>query len=652
MAQLATSGTPYKATIDEDAMTATVTVVIGELFNAQGVQLYTELPFYSSLEDLQRSLTITKKPTTGTDASTAFTVHVRKNDEAYIGDYKKDGTTYQTNNGIFTMHQNDTITIEGLRVGENVEAFETDIPFNYQFSKATLGDDDKTNVASGTSTGYEFNVSENTALTIWNEPIKYKYEILYHYTSYRNLHDEQQYKIDGEFDANTDKVVDYLVVSNDVEDWDSQTEPHTKVTAYWFKDDNARKNFINILGPYENNFMKDISWNTAMRSDGNPSGTTICYKSSTHTYTINVYALVAEHSGVDLTFNLPYTHGDQAASYAAVPESDGKVMYNNTQSTVYIPNLNYGSWYATNGVKWGDQVGEPTYVTAPMVIYNGSQPMGFKYWTVKTVTTDLYPSVEYTKCYYREFNLSIYQDSIVEPHYEIISAEEAANYHPNPHDVAIAQGNANGAVVIFLENSRNQYNVFNLNVPKETRRNRGDRIYTDFVLSYASEGDLKFQDYADGEYTAGLAIQRVALLDSDGADGKNTDNAHYAELYGDKLTNMKYNGADFTQEALETFIKGNSNVDNTKGLERSQFDANKLDNKNRIQYYYSYSVRSHTDLTDNGNKDYVYRAFAFMKDKNNNVTMVSQPLYFTFYDMASIANAQDGLVFDSTTSTP
>ena len=130
------------------------------------------------------------------------------------------------------------------------------------------------------------------------------------------------------------------------------------------------------------------------------------------------------------------------------------------------------------------------------------------------------------------------------------------------------------------------------------------------------------------------------------------DFSEKSPVYGDKLTNMKYNGADFTQEALETFIKGNSNVDNTKGLERSQFDANKLDNKNRIQYYYSYSVRSHTDLTDNGNKDYVYRAFAFMKDKNNNVTMVSQPLYFTFYDMASIANAQDGLVFDSTTSTP
>jgi fibro-slime domain-containing protein len=647
MEELKQNGVNYKADIDPARMTATVTINVKDLFNSTtGAQLYTELPFYSSLLDLQRNLTITKKLTTGTDADTAFTVHVTKNGEPYTGAYKMNGTAATTTTGVFTMHQNDTITIEGLRVGENVSVFETDIPFNYEFSKATLGTDDDTNVASEGTTGYAFTVSEDTALTIWNAPIKYSYEIWYNYSSYRYLHKEQRYKITGEFDANTEKVSDYLEVSNEVEDWDSQTNPLTKVKAYWFKDDNARKNFINILGPYENNFMKKISWNTDMRTSSNTSGVTIRYQSSKHHYIIDVYANVAEYNGVDLTFKLPYKHGVEAASYAAVPEGDGKIKYDTAQPNVYIPNLNYGSWYATNGKKYGEE-DTPTYVSAPMVIYNGEQPMGFKYWTVETVATDLYPSVEYTKCYFRDFNLSIYQDSIVTPHYENITAEEAANYHPNPHDVAIADGNANGAVVTFLENSRNQYNVINNNISAASRRNRGDRIYTDFVLSYASESDLKFQDYADGEYTAGLAIQRVALLD-DKDEGKNTDSAHYATLYGDKLTNMTYNGAAFTEEELETFIKGpaNVNVDNTKGLERSQFDANKLDNKNRIQYYYSYSVRKHTDLTDNGNKDYVYRAFAFMKDKNNNVTMVSQPLYFTFYDMASIANAKEGYDVD------
>lgn len=647
MEELKQNGVNYTAVIDPAKMTATVTINVKDLFNSTtGAQLYTELPFYSSLLDLQRNLTITKKLTTGTDANTAFTVHVTKNGEPYTGAYKLNGTAATTTTGVFTMHQNDTITIEGLRVGENVSVFETDIAFNYQFSKATLGDDDDTNVASEGTTGYAFTVSEDTALTIWNAPIKYSYEIWYNYSSYRYLHKEQRYKITGEFDANTEKVSDYLEVSNEVEDWDSQTNPLTKVKAYWFKDDNARKNFINILGPYENNFMKKISWNTDMRTSSNTSGVTIRYQSSKHHYIIDVYANVAEYNGVDLTFKLPYKHGVEAASYAAVPEGDGKIKYDTAQPNVYIPNLNYGSWYATNGKKYGEE-DTPTYVSAPMVIYNGDQPMGFKYWTVETVATDLYPSVEYTKCYFRDFNLSIYQDSIVTPHYENITAEVAANYYPNPHEVAIADGNANGAVVTFLENSRNQYNVINNNISAASRRNRGDRIYTDFVLSYASESDLKFQDYADGEYTAGLAIQRVALLD-DKDEGKNTDSAHYATLYGDKLTNMTYNGAAFTEEELETFIKGpaNVNVDNTKGLERSQFDANKLDNKNRIQYYYSYSVRKHTDLTDNGNKDYVYRAFAFMKDKNNNVTMVSQPLYFTFYDMASIANAKEGYDVD------
>lgn len=547
-------------------------------------------------------------------------------------------TTIST--GVFTMHQNDTILIENLRVGENISVFETGIPFKYEFNKATLGTDYDTNVASGSSTGYAFTVSDNTDLTIWNAPVVYHYSIYYNYSSYRYLHREQKYKVTGDFDANTPQLSTYLVEA-DIEDWDSQTTPRETVHAYWFKDDNARSNFINILGPYEDNFMKRISWNTAMRSDSQTSGMTIRYNSSTRTYTIDVYANVSEYAGVDLRFVLPYKHGVESASYGAVPETDGKVMFDQTQPDVYIPNLNYGSWYATNGVKFGES-GTPTFVSAPLVIYNGDQPMGFKYWTVKTFATDPYPSVEYTKCYYHDFNLSIYQNSIVEPHYENITAEEAANYQPDPHSIAVADGNANGAVVTFLENSRNQYNVINNNIPTVSRQNKGDRIYTDFLLSYASESDLKFKDYADGEYTAGLAIQKVALLDSDGEEGKNTNSAYYATKYGATLGTMTYNGAAFSQNTLETFIKGSKSFNDDIGLERSQFDANTLDNKNRIQYYYSYSVRSHTDLIDNGNKDYVYRAFAYMKDKNNNVTMVSQPLYFTFYDMASIANAYEG----------
>ena len=289
-----------------------------------------------------------------------------------------------------------------------------------------------------------------------------------------------------------------------------------------------------------------------------------------------------------------------------------------------------------------------------MVIYNGNQPMGFKYWSVLTQPTDSdYQQVEYTKCYYHEFNLSIYQNSIAIPIYENISTEQAANYSHNAHEEAIKDGNANGAVVTFMENSRNQYNVYNDKIKQESRRNKGDRIYTDFLLSYASESDLKFQDYPNGTYTAGLAIQKVALLDDDGVDGKITDSAHYATKYGANLGEMKYNGVAFGETELVNFIKGTDSYNDDIGLERSEFDANKLDNKNRIQYYYSYSVRSHTDLTDNGNKNYVYRAFAYMKDNSGNVTMVSQPLYFTFYDMASIANAQIGYDADfPSTPTP
>ncbi len=658
MEELRENGVKYTATIDTTRMTAEVKIVIGDLFDSTtGVQLYTELPFYSSLEDLQRSLTITKKLTGDTtDASAAFTVNVTKNGEAYTGNYKKGGTTYQTNNGIFTMHQNDTIIIEGLRVGENVAVYETNIPFNYQFSKATLGTDDATNVASGDATGYAFTVREDTALTIWNALIEYQYELTYSYSSYRNLHQTQKYKYSGTFNANTDKVNTYLTVSDQVPDADNHGNT---CTAYWFMDDNARKNFINILGPYENNYMKLLYWNTDMRSNSNPNGVSIVYTSTNHKYTIDVNATVSEDNYVDLHFKFPYAHDVRGNGYAAI-ETDGKVVEDTTQETEDIPNLDYMTWYAVNSYKSYEEAAAhdtvPQFVAAPKVIYDGDTPKYFRYWTVKTVPTDNdYQGVEYTKCYYYEFNLTIYQDSIVEPVYKALTAEEvAAGYTPSPHAEAIKDGNANGAVVTFIENSRNRYNVYNSNVPAETRRSKGDRIYNDFLLSYASESDLQYRTFDEGTYTAGIAIQRVARLDTNG-DDVITDTAYYAEKYGSSTDTMTFvaPGTDtktaFNKTVLQNFVKGNATYNDDFGLESSQFDATRLDNKNRIQYYYSYSIKSHSDLTvDTGNKDYVYRAFAYMIDNTTHeIELLSEaPLYYTFYDMASIANAQDGYEID------
>ena len=656
MEELTENGVKYTATIDTARMTAEVKIVIGDLFNEQGVQLYTELPFYSSLEDLQRSLTITKKLTTGTDADTAFTVNVTKNGAAYTGAYKLNGTAATTSDGIFTMHQNDTITIEGLHVGENVAVYETDIPFNYQFSKATLGTDDATNVASGDATGYAFTVREDTALTIWNALIEYQYELTYSYSSYRNLHQTQKYKYSGTFNANTDKVNTYLTVSDQVPDADNHGNT---CTAYWFKDDNARKNFINILGPYENNYMKLLYWNTDMRSNSNPNGVSIVYTSTNHKYTIDVNATVSEDNYVDLHFKFPYAHDVRGNGYAAI-ETDGKVVEDTTQETEDIPNLDYMTWYAVNNYKSYEEAAAhdtvPQFVAAPKVIYDGDTPKYFRYWTVKTVPTDNdYQGVEYTKCYYYEFNLTIYQDSIVEPVYKALTAEEvAAGYTPSPHAEAIKDGNANGAVVTFIENSRNRYNVYNSNVPAETRRSKGDRIYNDFLLSYASESDLQYRTFDEGTYTAGIAIQRVARLDTNG-DDVITDTAYYAEKYGSSTDTMTFvaPGTDtktaFNKTVLQNFVKGNATYNDDFGLESSQFDATRLDNKNRIQYYYSYSIKSHSDLTvDTGNKDYVYRAFAYMIDNTTHeIELLSEaPLYYTFYDMASIANAQDGYEID------
>ena len=60
---------------------------------------------------------------------------------------------------------------------------------------------------------------------------------------------------------------------------------------------------------------------------------------------------------------------------------------------------------------------------------------------------------------------------------------------------------------------------------------------------------------------------------------------------------------------------------------------NGLDNKNEIEYYYT--------MAANGTKERelkYYRVYSYLKDANGNVVAVSDPIYLTIYDIASIQN--------------
>ncbi|MBQ7744678.1 MAG: hypothetical protein IJT85_03790 [Ruminococcus sp.] len=484
--------------------------------------------------------------------------------------------------------------------------------------------------------------------------IQYTYAITYNFKSYRENKGNMSYKVTGTFTESD--IASYLNKSDKVKDADNN---NAYVTAYALDDDNKRAAFINKYGPYENNFLTNITWNTATSGTGCMSAK---YHGNSKRYDIDVNASTTQNSQITLELFLPYAHDSQEENNYEPTYVDGKCNQDLTTEPIVHDNLDQMKWYATNHAKTYYDDDPPTFVTAPQVIYNGNNPLVFRYWKVSKPESETNSErVEYTRCFAREFNLSLYQDSYVEPYFSApTEAEINSGQYASPHDNAIASGM--GATITFMENSRNQYNNGGVTLESiESRKARGDRVFTDFLISFANPQDTQYATYANGTYYAGIVVERVALLDKNQkGDYYTLTEEQYKAKYGsevdaDKLTDIEAfieNTGTYASSGT-VYRDGNEIYDtNASGVikyQKSQVDANTLDNKNRMDFYYSISARNHTsDFAYNHNADYVYRAYSYIKDNSGNVVMLSpDPLYFTIYDMASIANAADGETYDN-----
>ena len=483
--------------------------------------------------------------------------------------------------------------------------------------------------------------------------IQYSYAITYNFKSYREKKGNMSYKVTGTFTESD--IKNYLNVSDKVRDADNNNQT---VTAYALDNDDKRAAFINKYGPYENNFLTNITWNTAISGTGCMSAV---YHGNARHYDIDVNASTTQNSQITLELFLPYAHDSQEENNYAPTYVDGKCNKDPSAEPIVHNNLDQMKWYATNHVKTYYEEDPPTFVTAPQVMYDGNNPLVFRYWKVSKRESETNSGrVEYTRCFAREFNLSLYQDSYVEPYFSAPTpAEINSGQYASPHDNAIASDM--GATITFMENSRNQYNNGGVTETIESRKARGDRVFTDFLISFANPQDTQYATYANGTYYAGIVVERVALLDKNQkGDYYTLTEEQYKTKYGSEVTDDKLSDIEAFIENTGTYRESgtvyrdnNEKYDtNAQGVikyQKSEVDANTLDNKNRMDFYYSISARNHTtDFAYNHNADYVYRAYSYIKDKSGNVVMLSpEPLYFTIYDMASIANAADGETYDN-----
>jgi|GEM_PF-2946131 fibro-slime domain-containing protein len=455
----------------------------------------------------------------------------------------------------------------------------------------------------------------------------FNYELTYTYPAYNKSFGNQSYTVKGYF--TDDELTRYMNYTKE------------ELSFNTTEDETLKRTFINSHAPYEDNFQKTMDYSKYSIPDRTWVG-------STSTFKLGV-TLTQDNNRVYVTFKLPYAFSD-ATEFKPTVETNGKVYYKTATESVGQVSTYGRDWYSYGERKATEtNVSNAKFVTAPLILAdaNGNDAHYFQYWSVKTVAAYNQESVEYTRCYDPEFNLAIFQDVIVEPIYSNAFPGDMPNppstwddYGRFDPDIMRTLDTKNGITITFLENSRNQYNLGACgNITTTSRMGGGDRIYSDFLISYNNiAGNVTLNELDADTMKAGLIIEAVGEMEKDANEKYITSAEHYRTTYGTEISPA-------TMTKLTNLINGTSQ----SGFAKSEFDVTSLDNKNRIQYYYSLANKRHTtdteqyELTDDlTNKKKYFRAYAYIADYSNgtysNIQISPTPVYFTIYDMATIEN--------------
>ncbi len=705
----ATGSSPaYTVTKDltEGVNKVTVRIAINALFNAKHAQLYTELPFYSALG---AQLKITHKidpssPDAATTSPNGAVTKVRARVKTAAG-VVQDWYNGTSDVDWTYVNADDSLTIPAKYFWNNMVDAEgtthtNNLILEVQLETTVFGFSQLKNVSLFGNILPESGAANDGAILTYTKDIPN-----------RKVNISVSYNISNLFDGSTPKytelpylslleVPDYEYTFNytypafisgygnqtfTVHDKFSTAELEENMTfeegKLIFKPDEVgvsgkkyASDFINAHAPYEDNFQKLVRISNFSYSDSNPTD-----------ITYNVTMLNnQEHFTVYM--NLPYATDEAHFNDYDYVVTDGRVVQTASHSEAYT-NVYNKQWFTKNiQCRFPYQVtdgNQPSFVKAPLIIYEGDTPRYFKYWQVETISQYNTSAREYTRCYDYEFNLALFQPCTITPIYSD-DADVAANRAtfaergmPNPpttydmysrFDPEVNRRwfvDTNAVTIAFLENSRNQYN----NCQKGTgeavstilgkRQGAADIIYSSFLMTFDSEYDgdktvVLSEKYKDspGEMECGLIFEGVAKLEgSDEAGYTVHDDTYYANYAATNSGDTKYAG--MSTDHIKNVLEGKTSFTNPRTI-RAQLDVTALDNKNRIQYHYGidaakpHSTEEETAnplsaLSKSGNKTYVYKAYAYIGKTTSNdgvlsdVKVSATPVYFTIYNDANIS---------------
>ncbi len=529
----------------------------------------------------------------------------------------------------FNLKKDEYVIVSGLYKDEVLTVQETYNGSEYAFEKFVVNSADYTGTVTNQAMSYTvlsspavqtIDVSNVNAITT-------KYNITYNFTSYRSLYGDMSYSTGAQDFTATELTSLTSGTVKNVSGGD--------VTALKFNTVTAMKSFIDNHAPYEDGFRESVTWisgkvdNTDTNistkfvtaptySDLAENGVKLSYNEAGNLLTIIVNAEQADVGPVTAQFVLPYKttqNNDSLVPDGEIPERIDPLARDEITTSQQGLIIIDGNLYQ-----------------APEKLNDGKY---FSYWKMYTPVQDIFNSSDtnkpYSKCYSRSFNFVLYQNSIIEAVYD--------NSEPvSPHDEAVKDGNDQKATITFMENSRTQWNGYpddnETKYAKDDNWKLGDRVYTDFLLSF-EYNDLQLNTDNSGTYEYGIVIETL----DDVTTMANWDPVKGATEYTQSDYSAKF-GSTHNENDVKTFIQSGSAGNHT--FSKSQKSVKGLDNKNRVDFYHAMALITQKYGDGNWGKannkeDYVYRAYSYLYNaETGTVLLVSDPLYFTVYDIANI----------------
>lgn len=514
-------------------------------------------------------------------AQTGLTVNVTlytttKNLYNFNGYYSAENTTDIT---AFAPTTGFTTNVSGDRTEGLVTTSEYTFSFNDYYTKHK-----DTLIGDNAGTVYYNFYSDITS-------IKVPYKVQFSYID--RMGDKKYYNKAGYVDPENTSSYTFVENATNVEGVESHS---VKVTL--------TDSFILSLAPYESNFTKNLTWDNP--TDSKPFDSSV---------TNSIASAVVNSTQSDRTIHLNVFRDNNGKPTPLINDAGQFKLYEKDGS----PELPYGSVFYT---KKDD--GTYTYdITAPKTYTDESgKELQFMYWAIysdpecKNLVINAYNSegafsyVAYDNCWI----VPVYGESST----PVASVKEVSTSTQ------------------FMEVTRNQWTAdtdssfagFNaddmttLDTAEDFIKGNGeDKLYADFVLNFFYNGkQLNVFDPNSSKVQTGIVMQKLELEKDSIGVGYNTDMKYYANKYTADLSAA-------AEEAKSKILTGNSSIESLT----KQIDNNRLDNKNRLQYY----ARFNNTET---NANCVYRVYTYIKyvnESNETVVELGNPIYFTLYDIAN-----------------